>query len=734
MNTKTYEFKKSITSWDEGIPVGDGKLGTIIYGDGPIRASVDRIDLWDNRTNEQTLEEGFNYKHLIELVRSGREEDWKEHGRLFDRLSKLTPYPSKITAGRLEFDFGLTTDKVNSFLDMRSATAKITLPDGRGMTVFNSAVRHIGVFKIFGEYKLNIHIPLYISGDEFGRCALNTGLDETADNWCLQYPRASVVTDGEYTYYHQKTHTDYNYTLCVMEKPKGDFTELYYTIVTSSDTDDVVGLAKAQLSSAYETGYDKLHREHIAWWKKYNAKSSLIIPDKEMEKAYNASNYHFASCSREGFYPMALQGVWTADNDSLPPWKGDYHFDTNVQISYQHYLRANRMSEGKVICDYLWDMRDEYKKYTKEFFGVDGYLLPSTSTILGKPIGGWAMYCYAPSMTIWMVQCFDEYYLYSGDEKFLRTRLYPVFREVGKAIYALMEEKDGKLYLPLSSSPEIFDNQREAYLEPNSNCDLSLLIYLYTKLRDYSEKLGKDKTMYEEILSKLDPIAIDPDGIVMLDKNQLLPFSHRHFSHTMCIYPLHLISYDTEENKRIIDATLLHLERLGAGWWSGFSFGFAAQLYAICGRGNAAYLRLWEFVRFFLGDNGFHLNGDFKNYGICQWHIRPFTLESQFSFCDALQEMLLQEHEGYINLLPAIPMDWNKLEYKKLRSYGGLLVSLKYSDGNITSLEFSAPGDMTLKIKDKMGLSALMGIEAVDGFITLQIKRGKMKFPPVSGV
>ena len=64
MKFTTLEFNKSILNWDDAIPTGDGKLGSIIYGKGPIRISVDRIDLWDNRINEMTLDEGFNYANL----------------------------------------------------------------------------------------------------------------------------------------------------------------------------------------------------------------------------------------------------------------------------------------------------------------------------------------------------------------------------------------------------------------------------------------------------------------------------------------------------------------------------------------------------------------------------------------------------------------------------------------------------------------------------------------------
>ena len=68
MNTWNMEFKKSIKTWDEGLPLGDGKLGSLVYGSGPIRISLDRIDLWDNRPTDRSLEPGFTYKNLIKLA------------------------------------------------------------------------------------------------------------------------------------------------------------------------------------------------------------------------------------------------------------------------------------------------------------------------------------------------------------------------------------------------------------------------------------------------------------------------------------------------------------------------------------------------------------------------------------------------------------------------------------------------------------------------------------------
>ena len=724
MKAYNIRYEKPIVNWDEALPLGDGKLGCLIYGDGPLHLTLDRVDLWDSRPHPVTLEKGFNYENLLRLVKSGDEQDWTEYERLFDKICCDLAYPTKITAGRLELDFGRKFTDLQSVVDLKTATARVTDKE-KTMRVeaFLSATKHVGVAKIYGKYSLDIHIPAYIT--------------DTDIVGGLGYPQAEIRRDGNYLYYIQETHTPFRYGIMSLCKPCDGYDELYFTIMVGENETEMIKTAQAELSAAAELGYDGLRKPHLAWWRKYWAKSSVSLGDELLEKTYYRSWYLFASCSRKGFYPMPLQGVWTADNDRIPPWKGDYHHDTNTQLSYQSFLKANRMDEGRVFVDYLWDMRGIFQRFAKDFFGVDGLLLPSCSTIDGKPIGGWAHYAFSPTMTIWAAQSFDEYYLYTGDKQFLKERAYPYFEEIGRAIYGLMEEKDGKLYLPLSSSPEIYDATREAYLQPNSNFDLALIRYLYKTLSGYAEILGKDRGVYEMILSKLDEIAVDKDGVVLLDKTQRLPESHRHFSHIMCMYPLHLLNFDTEEHKRIYQNTLVHLEQLGTGWWVGFSYAMCAQLYAMAEMGNAAYEKLRIFARALVADNGFHLNGDFKWYGYSQFHYRPFTMESSFGFCDALQEMLLQEHQGYLHLFPAIPDDWTDrtVSFTDLRSYGGVLVSACAVKGKTASVTLTQPKAREIKLKNTFGADEItlkVGkkktvLRAEDGYFTFTAKRGKVQ-------
>ena len=681
-------------NWDEGLPLGNGEIGSLVYGSNPLKITVDRTDLWDLRPNEVTLEKGFNFKNLVKLSMSGKDEDWKERERLFEDVFMGKPYPSKITAGHIELCFDEDAKNIYYTLDIDNPIVKIYADNRYIAEVFVFDEPNAGVIKLHEKAEINLHIPAYLSGKPEG----GSGIGDNAGKMSLGYPEARFFENDGFKWYEQNTRTDYSFGIVTYKT--GD--EIYYTLVTTDDDKNYINCAKNLLLKASEKGYGKILDEHKKTWRKFWTKSSVKTGDNLIDETYKKSWYLFKCCSKKGGYPMPLQGVWTADNDCLPPWKGDYHHDTNTELSYQSYLKANRVEEGEAFIEYLWKLKPTYERFAKEFFGVDGLLIPSCSTLDGKAMGGWAQYSLSPTMTIWAAQSFDEYYLYAGDEDFLKARAYPFFKEVGQAIIGLLQEKNGKYYLPVSTSPEIFDNTRKSYLEPNSNFDLALIIYLFRTLKGYAETLGENAEKYERILEKLDDIAIDDSGIIMLDKTQYLPETHRHFSHLMCLYPLHLINYDTERHKEIYENTILNLETLGTGYWVGFSFAMSAQIYAMAKKGNAAAERLGQFCKGFVAENGFHLNGDYKHYGYTWFHYRPFTLEGLFGFCDALHEMLLQDHQGCIELFPAIPDEWRRgVAFRNLRSRGSLLISATFLNGEINTLEVKSSKETSVVINGK---------------------------------
>src|ERR1017187_9598968 len=90
--------------------------------------------------------------------------------------------------------------------------------------------------------------------------------------------------------------------------------------------------------------------------------------------------------------PMPLQGVWSADAGSLPPWKGDYHNDLNTQMTYLAYRTAGNFEEGLCFLDYLWKRLPTFRQSAKDFYGAPGAAVPRVMSLAGQPLGGWGQY------------------------------------------------------------------------------------------------------------------------------------------------------------------------------------------------------------------------------------------------------------------------------------------------------------------------------------------------------
>lgn len=149
-----------------------------------------------------------------------------------------------------------------------------------------------------------------------------------------------------------------------------------YTVGLGAQEQQLISACMKRLKEAVEEGYDSVFQEHAKWWTQFWNKSDLKIPDQLLEKNWYLGNYLLGSCSRKGYYPMPLQGVWTADNGELPPWKGDYHHDLNTELCYSSYAKANHLEEGECLIDYLFQLEDQAKKFAAAYFEAPGMCLP----------------------------------------------------------------------------------------------------------------------------------------------------------------------------------------------------------------------------------------------------------------------------------------------------------------------------------------------------------------------
>ncbi|MFA6547230.1 MAG: glycoside hydrolase N-terminal domain-containing protein, partial [Limisphaerales bacterium] len=471
-----------IRTWDEAIPLGNGLLGGLLWGEtNLLRLSLDRGDLWDLRTPPEIHEPGFTYQNLQRLV---RDRNQNEISRLFDEPYNQ-PTPTKIPAGRLEIVLDPTQAVGRFELNLAAAEGRAFFGNGQQCDAFFSATAPVALLRIAGPEPKELRLLLPGSGGG------STGPASHAVAK-LGYPAAMVGSEGHARWFVQETAGPLKYCVFVDSRRLNDATLVAVTVTTSSAGADVLREARRLVSAALRQGYDAALKPHAAWWKKFWAQSSVTIPEPDIQRHYYLVRYFYGASSRRGSPPMPLQGVWTADAGSLPPWKGDYHNDLNTQMSYMGYQGAGHFDEGRTFLDFNWNLLPAYRRFAQNFYGTDGANVPGVMSLAGDPLTGWGQYSLSPTMGPWVAHLFYLHWRYTGDAKFLRTRAYPWCRELGTCLKGLLKpDEKGLLVLPLSTSPEIHDNRLGAWLKPNSNSDLACLKMLFTSLGEMADACGK---------------------------------------------------------------------------------------------------------------------------------------------------------------------------------------------------------------------------------------------------
>lgn len=695
-------FDKPIKRWDDGLQLGNGDLGCLIWNKpNKLRFSIDKGGIWDC-SNPPENQENFTYDDIINLVEK------KDHKTLVKKYDDIyfNCTPTKLPTGKIIFDLK-TKDNLKSKLDLSIAEAELTTSNLK-LNSYIHASKKFGMIKIDTINDINIKIenPKYGRKKRFFQNFFKGNTTQSLQNLIYEKPQFNdkVSDDGliKFKYFVQPINKGYYGIIVAIKKINASY-EIAYTADIGNNTEWIDSSIKL-LEDALTIGYDKEIISHKQWWREYWNKSSINLPDKFIERNWYIGNYLLASCSRKGCYPMPLQGVWTADNNQLPPWKGDYHHDLNTQMSYTSYLKANHLEEGECFIDYLFAMSESAKKFAQKFYNAKGLCLPSVMDIEGHALGGWCMYALSCTNQLWLCQIIARYYHYTLDIDYLKNKAYPYCCEVGEFILSMLKDENGFYRLPLSSSPEIHDNKLSSWLTPNSNYDLSLMHAFFNEMIILSDILGfYDKANDWRLhVTKLEPLAVDKDNILLICKDESLNESHRHHSHAMSIYPLRLLHYDIEEDRKIIDSTIQNLEELGSDNWVGYSFAWMAALYAIQKNGDKALEKLTTFFRYFCTDNGFHANGDYKKHGDSKINCRLITLEGNFLAIDALQEMLLYSENGEIELFPAIPPNWKDIEFKSFRACGGLLISASLKGGKLSTISIQATKDYEFIIKNDL--------------------------------
>ncbi len=724
-------FDTLASRWDEAIPLGNGMLGALIWQKSDhLRFSLDRADIWDMRPMKGLHRPEFNYQWVIDHV---NKKDYAPVQKYFDEPYDNEPAPSKIPAGALEFNTGSWGKVVSVNLHLADALCRVEWANHAVLKTYIHATAPVGWFRfenIDTDLVPQIITPRYqgevkVSGDPVGGDDLSR----------LGYPQGSITKHGNNITYIQKGWNGFTYQINVSWHKKGLHTiEGIWSISSQYPNQQKNVTAAVTNGKALTRGYDNDYASHSTWWKKFWNKSAIHIPDTLLEKQWYLEQYKFGAASRAGAPPISLQAVWTADNGRLPPWKGDFHHDLNTQLSYWPGYSANHLDESMAYLDHLDQNKVNYKRYTKMYFGKDGLAVPGVTTLNGTEMGGWIQYSLSPTVSSWLAQHYYLQWRYSMDRDFLQRRAYPWVSDVAKFIENItVLDSTGHRKLPISSSPEINDNDITAWFHQNTNYDLSLMKFIFKAATEMAVELGlkAEASHWEKIGSEYGDFALTNANELMFAPGMPYNQSHRHFSNMMSIHPLGLIKWeDGPKAQSIINNSIHLLDSIGPAYWCGYSYSWLANMKARAKDGEGALKDLNIFAKAFCSVNSFHLNGDQTKSGYSRYQYRPFTLEGNFAFASGLQEMLIQSYAGFIEVLPAVPAAWKDVAFENLRTEGAFLVSVKKTEGQISEITIASEkgGKTKLKLPFKTWFTnARENVEADQlepGFLNLSFKPG----------
>jgi len=744
-------YDQPARKWEDALPVGNGRLGAMVFG----KNKEERIQLneetyWSGGPYSTVVKGGYQYlKEIQQKVFDGK---FLEAHNLFGR--QLMGYPVEQqkyqSLGNLHLFF-TNQDSVTAYkrwLDLATGIAGVSY-EAEGIRyqreTFASAPGQVIVVRLTASKPGSISFTANLRGernqahsnyatdyfrmDPYGQDGLiltGKSADYMGVEGKLRYEaRIKAVNEGG-------TITTNGVDLIVT---KADAVTLYFAAATNFvNYKDVSGNPHQRVEDCFNKlgnqSFTSILNEAVIDHSSYFNRVSLKLPvsaqsflpvterikriQSSPDPAMTALSYQFGrylmiASSRPGTQPANLQGIW---NDNMnPSWDSKYTTNINTEMNYWPVESGNLSECAEPLLRMMQDITDQGTQVAREHYGARGWVLHQNTDLwrVAAPMDGptWGTFTVGGA---WLCTQLWEHYAYTKDKNYLKE-VYPLLEgSVQFFMDFLVPHPNGKwLVTNPSTSPEnfpdgggnkpYFDEVTAGFREGTTICagssiDMQILYDLFGYFTEAAAVLHITDSLTQQVKvarEKLVPPQIGKDGSLQewADDWKSLEENHRHFSHMYGLYPGKVL-YE-KRTPALIDAYKKVLEERGDAS-TGFSRAWKMALWARLGDGNRANKIYKGYLQEQTCTSMFALCG------------RSLQVDGNFGVTAAVTEMLLQSQDGWIRLLPALPMVWNEGSFSGVCTRGAFELDYSWKDGKVTQLNIKSKAGETCRIEWKPGL------------------------------